>query len=252
MTTSHSISAGVAAVVLGGGGRDDLAQRAGVAAKALVPLRGKPMGAYVLEAIRGSQIEHLSYVGETRGLEPYLNGATSVPAGLSLNDSFALGLGAALTSKPERVLLLSADIPWISSRTIDTLLQAAPPEADLLYPVITRAAAEAQFPTQKRTYVRMKEGQFTGGNVVLLTPKAIAPLLQFVDKLYRGRKNPLAIASMFGLDILVKIALGTASVGEAEDRGSSILGVRALAHISEDASLGADIDDLDHAEAFSL
>ena len=55
------------AVVLGGSDRaDPLAREAGVTAKALVPLSGKPMASYVLAALRGSaSVSEYIYVGKT-------------------------------------------------------------------------------------------------------------------------------------------------------------------------------------------
>ena len=241
----------VVAVVLGGGA-DALARELGVAAKALVPLRGQPMGAYVLDALAESGcVTRSIYVGPDEGLKAHLGTSLRVPAGARLTDSLALGLGAALALAPERLLLLSADLPWLNSSSVDAFIRDAP-KADLVYPVIPRAATEAQFPAQKRTYARVREGEFTGGNLVLLKPGAVAALLPFMDRLYKGRKNPLALATIFGLDVVAKLATGRAAVGELERRASRLLGADVRAFISNDAALGADIDKPAHLASFDL
>lgn len=239
------------AVVLGGGNGDKLARHAGVKAKALVPLEGKPMGAYVLEALSGSQwVNGTVYVGPFAGLESSLNGATTVPAGKRITDSLALGLGAALAQKPSQILVLTADVPWISAASLDDFITTAP-KADLVYPAIPQHATEAQFAGQKRTYAKIKEGRFTGGNLILMTPVAVPSLLSFMEQLYRGRKNPFALAAVFGWSFVFKLLTGSATIAELEARASHLLGVTANAFISEDASLGADIDKPEHLAAFS-
>ena len=244
-----SDSGTVAAVVLGGGGGGDaLAQRAGVAAKALAPLQGRPMAAYVLDALAASHCtEHITYVGPIEGLEPAWD--AHVPAGSRLADSLALGFGAALAQAPgRRLLALTADIPWVTASAVDTFVSGAE-VVDLVYPVIPRAVAEAQFPNQERTFVKVHDGHFTGGNLVLLSPQTVPVLLSFVDRLYRGRKNPLALASLFGYDIVAKLLMGRVRIAELEARAARILGISVSAYISQDASLGADVDKLEHLGA---
>lgn len=240
----------IIAIVLGGGGKDALARHANVEAKALVPLKDKAMGGYVLDALSRSQsVDKTVYVGPGAGLEPHLNGAITVPAGKRLADSLALGLGAALAHKPTHILVVTADIPWVTAASLDRFVSAAP-KADLIYPAIPRGAAETQFAGQRRTYAKVKEGSFTGGNLILMTPAVVPSLLSFVDQLYRGRKNPFALAAVFGWDIVFKLLSGRATIPELEARASKLLGVEARAFISEDATLGADIDKPEHLAAF--
>ncbi|CAN5892128.1 nucleotidyltransferase family protein [soil metagenome] len=234
----------------GGGGGDALASAAGVATKALVPLGGKPLGAYVLAALQKSLcVGHFTYVGTCAGLEPHLGVCdVCVPAGTSLSHSLALGLGSALAQKPTRLLVLSADIPWVTPQALDRFVTDAP-AADLVYPVIPQKVAEARFPGQKRTYAAVREGRFTGGNMTLLTPDAVGALLGFMDRLYEGRKNPLTLASIFGLNTAFRLLAGRVTIPELETRATKLLGVSARAYISPDASLGADVDKQEHLRA---
>ena len=176
-----SRSAITAVVLAGGEAGDRMAADAGVEAKALVPVAGKPMGAYVLEALRGcAPVGRIVYVGPVnvrlRGLYD-----VSVPGGRRLVDSLALGAGAALALAPEaRLLVLTADIPWVTSDGLAALIEAVP-DADLVYPAVTEAASSAQFPHQRRTFARLREGRLTGGNAVLIAPAAVPKLLPLLD-----------------------------------------------------------------------
>ena len=237
----------ISAVVLGGGEAGDrMAQDAGVPAKALVPVGGKPMGAYVLEALRGCPpVGRIVYVGPVdvrlRGLYD-----VAVPAGRRLVDSLALGVGAALGHAADaRLLVLTADIPWVTPEGLADFIVAAP-EAELVYPAITEAASTAQFPHQHRTYARLREGRLTGGNAVLLAAAAVPKLLPFIDRAYRARKNPLALAGLFGVDVLLGLLLGRISIAQLERRLERISGIAARALVSEDAALAADVDRPSH------
>ncbi|MEJ2666251.1 MAG: NTP transferase domain-containing protein [Deinococcales bacterium] len=239
----RAASSGITAVVLGGGEAGDrMAGAAGVEAKALVPLDGKPMGAYVLEALRACpEVGWIVYVGPVnvrlRGLYD-----VAVPSGLRLVDSLSLGLGAALGTAPaSRLLVVTADIPWLSAEGVSAFVAAAP-DAELVYPAVTEAASVARFPHQKRTYARLREGRLTGGNAVLLSGGAVSRLLPFIDRAYRARKNPLALARLFGLDVLVAVLLGRARIAWVERRLERISGIRARALVTEDAALAADVD----------
>jgi molybdopterin-guanine dinucleotide biosynthesis protein A len=233
----------ITAVVLAGGEDGDaMAADAGVEAKALVPVGGKPMGAYVLEALRGcGAIGRIVYVGPVnvrlRGLYD-----VAVPAGRRLVDSLALGVGAALGQAPgARLLVLTADIPWVTSDGLAAFV-AALPDADLVYPAVTEVASRAQFPHQRRTYVRLREGRLTGGNAVLIAPAAVPKLLPLIDAAFRARKNPVALARLFGLDVLLSLLLGRAAIGQLERRLERMSGIRARALVTEDAALAADVD----------
>jgi molybdopterin-guanine dinucleotide biosynthesis protein A len=237
---------GVTAVLLAGGDRGEaLAAQIGVANKAHIPIGGRPMVYYVLSALRQSGvIAQIVHVGACPATLRELVDAV-VPSGERMVDSVALGLGAALAQRPSRVLLATADIPWLTPQVVSDFVTQSP-EADLVYPIIPAAVAEAQFPNQKRTYARIKEGRFTGGNLVLLRSSFAPRLIPLLDTLYRARKNPLALARLFGLDVIAELLLGRVALSKLEVRAGRILGGTVRAFESRDASLGADIDKLEH------
>jgi GTP:adenosylcobinamide-phosphate guanylyltransferase len=238
------VTSPVTAVVLGGGDGDALARAAGVRAKALVPFGGKPLACYVLAALQATPgVGEVLYVGTpptpaVRELEP----------GATFFESFQRGVREALRGRPERILVLTADLPWLTPEALSAFLASAP-DADLVYPVITEAAAKAQFPNQRRTFVRLKEGRFTGGNMMLLRPAAIAALEPFVGRAYAGRKNPLVLAQLLGVDVIARLLLGRLDLPAIEARAERVLGCTVRAVVTEHASIGADVDKPEHLSA---
>lgn len=245
MSIVNADTSPVTAIVLAGGSsKDPLAAFAGVSSKALADFAGKPLAGWTLDALADSRrVSTVIYLGELPA------GVVSpdyvLPAGERFSDTVALGLGAALAVTPgNRILICTADLPWLSGTAIDGFIDAA--HADLNYPVITKELAQEQFPDQKRTWVRLRQGQFTGGNMALLAARVVPDLLQLVGRLFAARKNPLALASLFGPGTLLALLRGQADLHELERRASGLLGHQVRAVIATDASLGADVDKPEH------
>ncbi|MEX2540397.1 MAG: NTP transferase domain-containing protein [Trueperaceae bacterium] len=233
----------ITAVVLAGGDQGDrLASAAGVATKALVPIEGRPMAWYVLRALEASRS-----VSETIFVGPGSDGLgggrlRAVPAGQRFAQSLALGLGAALAVTPDTPMLVTtADVPWLSPEAVDRFVTAAG-EAELAYPIVPERAALADFPTHRRTFVRLKQGRFTGGNLMLLKPQLVGPLLELIDRLYLSRKNPVALAGLMGPGTLLALMFGRADLNRLERLASERLGGSVRAVVTDDACLAADVD----------
>src|SRR6185312_10324570 len=79
------------------------------------------------------------------------------------------------------------------------------------------------------TWARLREGQFCGGGVSAIKPRALAQLAQLLDALGAARKAPLRLASIFGWDIVPHFLIGRLSIASAEARASRILGAPAVA-----------------------
>jgi CTP:molybdopterin cytidylyltransferase MocA len=243
----------VVAVVLGGGGPNDrLARTVGAPSKALVPLAGAPLGAYVLAALRDSGVvREVVFVGPT---DAHLAALCDVriPAGDRLVDSLALGLGAALgRADGARLLVVTADVPWWSAEGVRDFVTHAP-HADLVYPVVREEDALAAFPDQHRTFVRLVEGRVTGGNAILLRADAVVKLLPWIDRAYRARKRPLQLAGMVGWGTLARLLMGRASLALLERRVSALVGIEGRVVVSSDAAIAADVDAPEHLRASPL
>ncbi len=232
----------VTAVVLAGGDATDrLARHQGVSNKAHVMFRGRTLADRVLTSLRGSgAIGSIVYVGEPPAALAARPDFT-LASGRQFSDSVAMGLGAALAVAPgSRLLICTADLPWLDSGAIDRFLEQA--VFDLNYPIVTRELSLQEFPDQERTWVRLKQGMVTGGNVALLAPQVVPDLLKLTDRFFAARKNPLALSSLLGAGTLFALLRGQADLPRLEERVSKLLGHEARAIWARDASLGADLD----------
>ena len=232
--------------MLGGGDPgDSFAAAHGVPVKALIELAGAPLGLHVLRALRDSgRVERVAYVGPTTPEMDALTDERVTDAG-----SLLANLEAGVRALPggeqaARVLVVTADIPLVTPQQLrDVLDQAARhPDAGLIYPVVERGACEAAFPGVKRTYVRVRDGTFTGGNLFLLDPRLIGQFLPRLREVLAARKAPLRLAGIIGPSVLLRLLTGRLDVATLERKVSEILGVQARALITPHAAIGTDID----------
>ena len=242
MSFSDTSNKPATAVILAGGDASDrLARHQAAPAKAHVTIGGRSLADLVVTALsEASSVNRIVFVGSLPADTSRQPDAV-VPSGKLFSDSVALGLGAALGLDPQAPLLLcTCDLPWLTGAAVDRFVNQA--HDDLNYPIVSREVALKDFPGQERTWVKLKQGQVTGGNLALIQAKVVPDLLLLTDRFFRARKNPLALSSLVGFGTLIDLLLGRADLPSLEKRVSALLGHRARAVWAEDASLGADVD----------
>lgn len=202
--------------------------------KALLPYRGRRVVEWVLLALKAHGLR-VVYVGDDPGLTPAPDLVLPDQGGILDN------LEAALGQTQGRVLVATGDLPHLTPEAVGFVLRQAP-EAALVYTIVPKAQVEERFPGSKRTYARLKEGVFTGGNLVLLDKALFFQALPLARRVVALRKRPLALARLIGWDILLKLLLGRLSLKELEARAQQILGVEARALITPYPEVGVDLD----------
>ncbi|MPY66642.1 NTP transferase domain-containing protein [Deinococcus sp. SDU3-2] len=234
------------AVVLGGGDPGDpFAAAHGVSVKGLIPVAGEPMALHVLRALRGSgRVGRVAYVGPTTPEMDLLIDERVTDHGTLLSNLEAgvEALSARGLAPGERVIVATADIPLVTAAQLSDVLDAAPGDAALVYPVVPREECEAAFPGVQRTYARLREGSFTGGNVFLLDPRLVGEFLPRLREVLDARKAPLRLAALIGPGVLLRLLTRRLTVPELEGKVSAILGVKARALITGHAAIGTDVD----------
>ncbi len=237
------------AVVLAGGvDRGELFEETGVAHRPLLEVGGRPMIQRVLAALRGAvTVDRVVLVAP----DPVhaVVGDEAVDRRIAASDSFVGNIvnGVdAVAPEADRVLIITGDLPLLTSAAVnDTCEQALSSDVDVVYPIIPRESSERAFPRGKRTYVRLREGVFTGGNGVVLARDFVSRRRKLIDRLYLSRKNPLRLASIFGLGFIFGLITGRLTLPKLEARAGDIIDGRVAAIISSYPELGFDVDKVD-------
>ncbi len=222
-------------MLAGGSAQDPLAQKYGVASKAWIPYRGRPLVEYTLEALDQAGLA-IILVGPQAPLRPLPK--VFLPDQSSLLANLEAGVQAA---KGERLLVATGDMPFLSVEAVRWVLQQAP-EAGFVYTIIPRSTIEQRFPGMRRTYARVREGSFTGGNIAILDKQVFLTALPLLRRAIALRKRPLALASLIGWGTLFRVLTGRADIPGLEARVSQMIGGPARALITPFAEVGVDID----------
>ena len=214
--------------------------------KALMDVAGKPMAQWVLDALGGSsRVDRVVLVG----LEPDCGLTCAKPLKFVPNQGAMLaniqfGLKTILELNPEAdyVLAVSSDIPAITAPmidwTVDTTLQT---DHDLHYLVVERSVMETRFPGSRRSYVRLKEGEFCGGDMNVIRSR-VAGDQRLWERIVAARKNALKQAALVGLDVLGLVMIHQLTLDGAGKRISRTLGLKGHAIPTPYAEIAMDID----------
>ncbi len=205
--------------------------------EAEILLQGRPMVEYVVEALRRSgRVSPIIVVGP-----PHLGLRDVIWADVH-DDMLDNVLSGLKTVDDSTVLIATADIPLLTPFAVNAFLDQADPRYDVVYPIIEKSVVEAKFPESRRTYVRLKDGIFTGGNVLLVRKEAVIRSQWTVRDLLSHRKSPMRLASDIGLTILVRWLLGNLSMTDAERRMKRLLDVEGKALRFNYPEVGVDVD----------
>lgn len=237
-----------AVILAGGENSGDLKKIAPYDNEALIIIGNYPMIYYVYKALRRSpKIRNIIVSGPVEALRNLLGREEKlsfVGSGEDVIESLANAVQLLDKSgATERILVMPTDIPFITPEAIDDFLICSEQmEADFFYPLTSRDVNEAKFPGVVRTYVKLREGIFTGGNLFVVRHKVIGSCIEIAREIIARRKNPLAIARIFGFSIMLKYLLGRLNIRQAEKRFQEVLGIRGKAIISPYAEVGVDVD----------
>jgi len=233
------------AIVLAGASADaGMEPKNGYTSRAMVDIAGKTMLQRVVDALRGSgRIERVVVIGDA-----IADGADEVlPAAGSFLENIMLGVSR--TRGPDRVLLASSDIPLLTAEAVsDFVTRAEQTGADFCYPIIPKLVCDSSYPCMKRTYLKTREGTFTGGNLVLVSPEFLSRNERTISEAYAARKSVLALAKMVGLAVLARALVaqllipGLLSVGDLERVAGKMLNGKVKAIITSYPEIGEDVD----------
>ncbi len=242
-------------ILAGGQVNDKLRDRTQVTEEALIPIGQRFMVEYVVQAVKNSDtVDKIAIVGPVEQLqEKYKDDPQIIlsPGGETVALSVVNGLKVLPSS--DFVLICSSDIPLVNGEAlkgfVDTCLNMS--KADIYYPIVEQKAHERLYPQAERTFVKLADGTYTGGNVFLLRPEIVASRVELADKLIDLRKDPLALCKMIGPGFITKFLLRQLTVNEAEEKASALLNLKALAVKCDYPEIGMDVDkpsDLDLVE----
>jgi len=234
------------ALILAGsrGPQDPVAAMGGVPHKALLPIAGKPMLAYVLEAVRNvPEVARIFIcIDEATDLSA-VAGATAfqrIPPASSPAASMAAALQTIDGQRP--LLVTTADHPLLTTAIIRHFLDHAAKDADLSVGLAEAATVTAAFPEGKRTFYRLAGKGFSGCNLFLARRPGAGRVAEYWRRMETHRKKPLRLVREIGLGALLRYALGLLTLDGAFAHVSRLTGATIKPVLLPFAEAATDVD----------
>lgn len=191
----------ISVVILAGqrdGVVDPLCAEAGTDKKAVIPIMGRPMLDYVLDALSAAGLSEPFHIsGYTADHDTRLTQAPSEggPAGSTL---------AAIENRMDYpVLVTTADHPLLTREMIEVFVTGARKTgADFCVGLAEKTIIQPAYPNVKRTYLKFADRPVSGCNLFYVANETGLEAIRFWAKAQQDRKRPLRLASRFGFRIL--------------------------------------------------
>ena len=148
----------------------------------------------------------------------------------------------------DRFLLSTCDLPFLTPESIAYLVDHLDPACDITYPMVPMDLCRARFPGVPRTRLRLRDGEFSGGNVFAFRTEALRTALVLFEAVYAARKSPVRLGAIVGWGTALRIVAAKLTPGlvSAQRLASDVtarfeIPVQAL--VVPFAEIGTDVDD---------
>ncbi len=216
--------------------------------KALLPIAGKPMAQWVLDALAGAErIGRVVVVGlaPESGLTCGDKPLDFIPSAGSMVANARAGLQRVLQLNPSatRTLWVSADIPTVRAEHFNWLVdESLKTGDDFCYSLIERSVMEKRFPGSRRSYTHLKGATVCGGDASLLATRLVKGNNPIWEEITKARKNVFKQASLIGYQTLLLLALRQLTAERAVQLVSKKLGMTGRPVFCPYAEVGMDVD----------
>lgn len=235
-------------VLAGGVAPDDFREATGAFNSAVLRVNGSLVVDTVCRALRESGcVDDLVVMGNM-----HVSERTRPDQGSLVDNVYA---GAAAVPAQPVVLFATGDMPFLSAEAVQRFChQAESTGADLVYPIVPLGLCEQAFPGMSRTGLRLREGRFTGGNLLIIRRTLLDHNAQTIRDAFSARKSVWKLARLFGLRTLAALAISfirpdSLTIPQLEQAMGRLAGGIARAVVVDYPGIGVDIDRLEHVEA---
>jgi molybdopterin-guanine dinucleotide biosynthesis protein A len=245
------------AIVLAGQrpGVDRLAAHFGGDLKALVEIGSEPMVSHVIRTLHSApSIGRILVLAQ----EPErLLEAVDAGGGAHFSQSLA-GISASIkavagtSAAPWPVLVTTADHPLLTPAMVEAFLIDST-GADLSVALVEKQVMIAQFPHAKRTWLKFRDGHWSGANLFALSNDRVSPALDLWAAAEQDRKQAWKLFLHFGPWLALRAITRTIGLSDALKKAGQRLGLSVKLVAMGDPVAAIDVDKPeDHALASAI
>ena len=192
---------------------DPLAKGLGVPAKALIEIEGRTMLSRVVRALLDSdRVARVVILAQDTGLI-----SSGEPSDLLSDPRVALmasgnGIASSLRSilgtpdAPWPVLVTTADNALLTGRRVQSFLSCAG-GCDIGVGVSERSVVESRFPGTRRTWLKFRDGHYSGANLFAFNSDQCLPAIDHWREVEQDRKKGIKLIASFGPSLLLTFLL---------------------------------------------
>ena len=233
-------------LVLAGSSKEDWVEKYGVQTKLELPVEDEtPLIVHTWNSVKETNLPCIiatdSWLAEKYNLQPHVDASSNIAETLA---------NAASQLNTEYLLILSADMPFVTAESIKQLIteSEAGGERDVYMLIVPKEGIEQTFPGSPRTYVKLREGYFKLANGVLIRKDFFMREVRRADDLLGSRKSPVKVAGMLGFGTILRALTGTLDVPYIWKMIETRFHVKAYPVFTSRPEFGFDIDKEEHYE----
>ena len=238
------------AIILAGYDRDkpdDLTTQHQQPHKALIPLGGQPMVAYVANALhRNTRVDQIVIIGMSAadglGFDFEVDYLPD-QGGMLDNALHAFAHVGRAQDHARHALLVTADVPLLRAEMLDVFIDGcASLERELYWGIVEKRTMEQAFPASKRTYLRLVEGHFCSGDLYLAEINAALNHGGPLRELLASRKSIFGQLRKLGIGILLRYLFRRLRMEDVRPVAGRLIHMDGEPVIVPFAELGMDVD----------
>ncbi len=236
-------------IIVPAGGRidDAFARVVGTTSKALIKFDARSVLERTLSAFRESgRAGRIVVIGSAEVIEhpDCAKADGSIREGASGPENIFRGLDWLLASgsPPERVLICTCDLPFITAEVISRFLAQCPESKDFCVPLVSQEDFTEAYPQASATFVDLKDGTLTTGCLYKCRTEGLQKAIHHIDRVFVNRKSKLGLARLLGMRFVMLMLTKRLSVRDIEDKVVELLGCTGAAVAYSPPELAYDVD----------
>lgn len=237
-------------VIIPAGGKlpGSLVRLSGVERKPLLKITDRTILETTFEAIRGCDfVRRVVIVGPDEVLrhEACAKADDRIPEGKTGPENIFRALDWLLKQPdpPEYVMIVTADLPFITTESLRAFVNICPPGKDFCVPLISKDEFEEMFPSATATFVGLRDGTWTAGCAYLATTEGLKKAIHHIELVFKQRKSKLGMAKLLGYKFVWDLLFHKLTVSDVEAKVRELLQCEGVAVPGSPAELAYDVDD---------
>lgn len=227
---------------------DPLCADAGLERKAIIPINGRPMLDYVLDALTNATKDtgllppfHISGYDASYDTRLCQSPQDNGPAGSALAAFTQNDMTSGSVSLP--AIITTADHPLLSADMLRVFIKEAQDTgADFCVGLASKEIIHPTYPHVKRTYLKFSDISVSGCNLFYVATKDGIEAIRFWLQAQHYRKRPVKLASQFGWKILCDYLLGRLTLKSAFTYASKRMNIKVSPVLIPIAEAAIDVD----------